>query len=124
MPFLMNASIRKKTAKAMDEEARNTVDAAYERTLNLLLEKKEQVENVAKMLLDKETITHDDMVDLIGDRPFQGDPVYLEFISRRRKSPTSPTEEDPTIADESSDKSEETDEGEDDVSTLQPAPAL
>jgi len=74
-----------KTAKAMDEEARAIVDAAYERTLNLLKEKKTELEAVAKMLLEKETITHDDIRETIGDRPFAGDPAYQEFVERRRQ---------------------------------------
>jgi len=51
-----------KTAKVMDEEARKIVGAAYERTLNLLREKKDEVEKIAHLLLEKETITHDDVV--------------------------------------------------------------
>jgi AFG3 family protein len=74
-----------KTARAMDEEARNIVDAAYERTLQLLRGKKTQVEQVAKMLLEKETITHDDVAELIGARPFVPDPGYQEFIERKKK---------------------------------------
>ena len=73
-----------KTAKAMDEEAKAIVDAAYQRTLNLLREKKSELEKVANLLLEKETITHDDLIDLIGHRPFRGDPAYEEFIHRKR----------------------------------------
>jgi len=58
------------TAEAMDEEARQIVEAAYQRTLDLITEKKDEVEMVANLLLDKETITHDDIIDLIGARPF------------------------------------------------------
>jgi AFG3 family protein len=39
---------------------------------------------VAAMLLEKETITHDDVIDLIGPRPFKSDAQYDEFVSRRR----------------------------------------
>jgi len=74
-----------KTAKAMDEEAKAIVDAAYQRTLELLREKKTELESVANLLLEKETITHDDMIDLIGKRPFKGDPAYEEFIHRKRE---------------------------------------
>lgn len=72
------------TAEAMDEEARAIVDAAYRRTVELIKAKKEQVEAVAKLLIDKETITHDDMIDLIGDRPFKPDKQYQEYVSARR----------------------------------------
>ncbi len=71
------------TAEAMDDEARAIVDAAYQRTINLIREHRGKVDMVAKLLLEKETITHDDMIDLIGDRPFEGDKQYKEYISNR-----------------------------------------
>ena len=79
------------TAEAMDDEARAIVTAAYQRTVDLIREKKSLVESVAKLLLAKETITHDDMVDLIGDRPFKADKQYEEYVSARhhRKADTS-----------------------------------
>ena len=80
------------TAEAMDEEARRLVTAAYERTVKLIEEKKHEVESVAKLLMDKETITHDDIVDLIGDRPFVGDPQYQEYVSARKSRTTTPAE--------------------------------
>jgi len=73
------------TANAMDEEAKNIVDQAYQRTLNLLMERKDELTKVATMLLEKETITHDDVIDLIGPRPFKSDSQYDEYVSRRRK---------------------------------------
>lgn len=85
------------TAEAMDDEARAIVDAAYQRTVDLIREKKEQVESVAKLLIEKETITHDDMIDLIGHRPFVGDKQYNEYISARHYG-NSPEEEKETSA--------------------------
>lgn len=92
------------TAEAMDDEARATVDAAYERTLEMMREKKEEVEKVAMLLIEKETITHDDMIDLIGERPFKGDDQYQEYISARaHHSGDKKVQED---AQESTDKEE------------------
>jgi len=81
------------TAQTMDEEARSIVDAAYNRALQLLTERKPQVEKVAQMLLDKETITHDDIVDLIGPRPFAYDEGYQEFVSSRQSQKVDPQQE-------------------------------
>jgi AFG3 family protein len=75
-----------KTAKAMDEEAKQIVDEAYQRTLNLLKEHKSEVEAVANMLLDKETINHDDVYDLVGPRPFKADKSYDEYVRRRQET--------------------------------------
>jgi AFG3 family protein len=71
------------TAEAMDEEARSIVDAAYQRTVELIREHKADIQKVADLLLEKETIVHDDLVELIGPRPFHSDSVYQEYISSR-----------------------------------------
>jgi len=83
--FFEDRPYSEKTAKAMDEEARSSEAEAYQRTLNLLRDKKEQVEVVAQMLLEKETITHDDIIAAIGPRPYGGDPAYQEFIQRKKQ---------------------------------------
>jgi AFG3 family protein len=94
------------TAEAMDEEAKTIIDAAYKRTLDLLTEKKEAVEKVANMLLEKETITHDDVVELIGERPFTADPAYAEFI--RRKAEKVKVEEDTVVEEDEVDEKNDT----------------
>ena len=64
-------------------EAKLMVDAAYQRTLDLLMGKKEELIKVAELLMEKETITHDDVVDMIGARPFAADAEYQKYISER-----------------------------------------
>ena len=59
------------TGKIIDEEVRKMIDAAYQRTLELLTAKKEQVEKLAKELLDKEVLHKSDVEELIGMRPFE-----------------------------------------------------
>jgi len=71
------------TAEAMDEEARSIVEEAYRQTVELITDKKAEVEALAKLLLEKETITNDDVVDAIGERPFKGHSVYDEFVTQR-----------------------------------------
>jgi len=72
------------TAKAMDEEAKKIIDEAYQRSVDLLQKHKDQVEKVALSLLNKETITHDDILEIVGPRPFKGDKQYEEFIRRKK----------------------------------------
>lgn len=52
----------------MDEEVRDIVAEAYQRTLDLMESKKEQVKLVAELLLKQETISHTDISKLIGER--------------------------------------------------------
>ena len=58
------------TAQLIDEEVRGLISRAYDRTYKLLTDKREQVEKVAQLLLEKEVINHEDMVLLLGKRPF------------------------------------------------------
>eukprot|EP00455_Lapot_gusevi_P044202 TRINITY_DN5479_c0_g2_i7.p1 TRINITY_DN5479_c0_g2~~TRINITY_DN5479_c0_g2_i7.p1 ORF type:complete len:514 (+),score=217.17 TRINITY_DN5479_c0_g2_i7:69-1544(+) len=78
------------TAQAIDEEVRKMVDMAWERTLKLVSEKKTQVAQLAERLLEKETLGLDDVVQLIGKRPFayEGAPG-TEFLQRAHEAPGS-----------------------------------
>ena len=59
------------TAEKIDSEVKRIVDSAYERTKNLLLDKKEQLEKIANELLEKEILFQNDLETLIGKRPFE-----------------------------------------------------
>lgn len=64
------------------------VDQAYKRTVALMEERKEQVKLVAELLLKKETISHTDVADLIGDRPFSAGKEYESYLAHARRKPT------------------------------------
>merc|ERR1719495_999140 len=68
------------TAQLVDEEAKKMISGAMNRTMSLLTEKKDLVEKVALRLLDKEVLSKDDMVDLLGPRPFKEKSTYEEFV--------------------------------------------
>ncbi|CDO73520.1 hypothetical protein BN946_scf185013.g155 [Trametes cinnabarina] len=59
-----------KTAEMLDAEVRKMVIQAHKRTTELLTKHKDDVEKVAKLLLEKEVITREDMINLLGPRPF------------------------------------------------------
>ncbi|MCS6991884.1 MAG: ATP-dependent zinc metalloprotease FtsH [Chitinophagales bacterium] len=58
------------TAKLIDEEVRSLINKAYERTKNLLTEKRESLERLAQALLQKEILFQQDIEELIGKRPY------------------------------------------------------
>jgi cell division protease FtsH len=58
------------TARLIDEEVRKLIDEAYERTKQLLTDKKAEVEKLAEALLEKEVLFQSDVEALIGPRPF------------------------------------------------------
>ena len=59
------------TSKMIDEEVRKLIDIAYDRTKELLTQKKAQVELLAEKLLDKEVLFQNDVELLIGKRPYE-----------------------------------------------------
>uniref|UniRef100_A0A8C4H7L8 AAA+ ATPase domain-containing protein n=1 Tax=Dicentrarchus labrax TaxID=13489 RepID=A0A8C4H7L8_DICLA len=68
------------TAQLIDQEVRLLIDAAFQRTLELVNDKKELVEKVAKRLLEKEILDKADMVELLGTRPFHEKSSYDDFV--------------------------------------------
>lgn len=60
-----------KTATLIDDEARQLVDFCYNRVKDLIIEKKDEVTKVAELLLERETVNQNDLVQLIGPRPFK-----------------------------------------------------
>jgi cell division protease FtsH len=58
------------TARTIDEEVKKIVDDAFQRTKALLLKHRDALEIIAKALLEKEVLFKDDLVTLIGPRPF------------------------------------------------------
>ncbi|KAJ3790867.1 ATP-dependent metallopeptidase Hfl [Lentinula aff. detonsa] len=67
-----NKPFSEKTAETIDSEVRKMITGMHDRTRNLLSEHKEDVEKVAKLLLEKEVLTREDMINLLGKRPFAG----------------------------------------------------
>jgi len=59
------------TGKMIDEEVRKLIAQAYDSTKNLLTEKRNEVEILAKELLEKEVLFQSDVEALIGKRPYE-----------------------------------------------------
>ena len=73
------------TAEKIDSEVKRIIDKAYTRTKNLLTEKREQLEKIAKKLLEKEILFQNDLEKLIGKRPFQDNRLNLEESNNSKK---------------------------------------
>lgn len=59
------------TAKLMDDEARNIIELQYQRAIDLLRDKRKELDALAELLLKKEVLFKDDLEALIGKRPFE-----------------------------------------------------
>lgn len=56
------------TAEIIDSEVRSLVDLAYQRTKQILTEKKGLLENVAQALLEKEVLSAEDLKIILGEK--------------------------------------------------------
>nr|XP_025686202.1 ATP-dependent zinc metalloprotease FTSH 3, mitochondrial isoform X4 [Arachis hypogaea] len=69
--FEMSKPYSSKTAAIIDNEVREWVTKAYERTVELIEEHKEHVAEIAELLLEKEVLHQEDLVRVLGERPFK-----------------------------------------------------
>ena len=82
------------TARNIDSEVRRIVDEAYQKCRSLLVARKREVGIVAEELLRKEMLSRDDMVRLLGKRPFEDRKEFEKYFGGGGKSapPPPPTE--------------------------------
>ncbi|CAO2182375.1 unnamed protein product [Urochloa humidicola] len=69
--FEMTKPYSSQTASIIDTEVREWVAKAYEKTVDLIKTHKEQVAQIAELLLEKEVLHQDDLVRVLGERPFK-----------------------------------------------------
>ncbi|XP_062326624.1 AFG3-like protein 1 [Osmerus eperlanus] len=68
------------TAQLIDQEVRSLINAAFQRTHDLVTTRREMVDKVGRRLLEKEILTKADMLELLGPRPFEEKSTYEEFV--------------------------------------------
>ena len=68
------------TAQAIDAEVKRIVMEAYQQCRSLLEEKKKEVGIVAEELLSKEVLGRDDMIRLLGPRPFPDKSEFAKYF--------------------------------------------
>ncbi|KAJ4823504.1 ATP-dependent zinc metalloprotease FTSH 8, mitochondrial [Turnera subulata] len=69
--FEMTKPYSSETSAIIDGEVREWVAKAYDHTVKLIEEHKEQVAQIAELLLEKEVLHQDDLVRVLGERPFK-----------------------------------------------------
>ncbi|CAI9301203.1 unnamed protein product [Lactuca saligna] len=67
----MSKPYSSKTGAIIDTEVREWVNKAYERTVSLVEEHKEKLSQIAELLLKKEVLHQDDLLKVLGERPFK-----------------------------------------------------
>ncbi|KAF4552185.1 Mitochondrial respiratory chain complexes assembly protein YTA12-like protein [Elsinoe fawcettii] len=93
------------TARDIDAEVRRIVDEAYQQCKDLLTEKKKEVGIVAEELLKKEMLSRDDMIRLLGPRPFPDKAEFSKYFDGSKGDregygssiPPEPEKKDPPV---------------------------
>jgi cell division protease FtsH len=103
------------TARIIDEEVKRIIEEVRARARELLLEQREKLEQMAQSLLEKEVLGSQELLAILGPRPFGGE--YVDAEADRKASEQKNVDvtgdgaaasEDPSIAgtEEESDTSE------------------
>lgn len=83
------------TARNIDHEVRRIVDEAYKQCRDLLTEKKREIGLVAEELLAKEVLGREDLIRILGQRPFEEDEEFFQYFdgSGGKSAPPPPPSE-------------------------------
>ena len=82
------------TAKVIDDEISKIIESQYARACQILKKHKAKLTALAERLLEKEVIFKDDLVDLLGERPFKkeetetANPKKTPQKPRKKETPT------------------------------------
>ncbi len=79
--YQFNKPYSEKTSEMIDVEVRNQIEKAYNRTKQLLTDKREGLEKLAEKLLEKEILFQSDLEEILGKRPFDNRTTYDEFVN-------------------------------------------
>ncbi|MVN20242.1 ATP-dependent zinc metalloprotease FtsH [Mucilaginibacter arboris] len=84
--YQFNKPYSEKTSELIDNEVRNLINNVYERTKQLLMEKREGLDKLAHKLLEKEILFQSDLEEILGKRPFEHRTTYDEFVNGEEPS--------------------------------------
>ncbi|ATY60691.1 mitochondrial inner membrane AAA protease [Cordyceps militaris] len=89
-PNRMHKPFAESTAQQIDQEVHRIVDEAYKRCKALLTERKKEVGLIAEELLKKEALVRDDMVRILGKRPFEDNEDFEKYFGGSKEESAPP----------------------------------
>ncbi len=69
------------TAVRIDEEVKRLVNQCYQEVEELLESKRDLITNLAERLLEKESISLPQIIEVLGDRPFEMKQSIKDYLS-------------------------------------------
>ncbi|KAF7552256.1 hypothetical protein G7046_g7466 [Stylonectria norvegica] len=89
-PNRMQKPFAESTAQTIDQEVSRIVEEAYSRCKDLLTEKKKEVGLIAEELLKKEVLVRDDMVRILGKRPYDDNEDFEKYFGGGKEESAPP----------------------------------
>jgi len=113
-----NKKYSENTAQKIDDAIRNIIQVNYQRTVDLLNEHKDKLEEMAETLLDKEVLNHIELREMLGDRPSGNYPEGIFEVKESKKAITNGSSStDDELKSEDSEQAEETEVEESEATT-------
>lgn len=81
--FGFNKKYSEHTARLIDEEIKQIVAECYKRTKELLLKHRDTMTLMAETLLEKEILGSEDLVRMLGDRPYGNYPISRASLEKK-----------------------------------------
>ncbi|NEV93276.1 ATP-dependent zinc metalloprotease FtsH [Psychroflexus sp. YR1-1] len=87
-----------KTSELIDEEISKLIEEQYSRAIEILEKHKDQLTKLAELLLEKEVIFKDNLIEIFGERPFKKPEMINTYKKKvaensEEKAPTEETKE-------------------------------
>jgi cell division protease FtsH len=108
-----NKKYSENTAQKIDDAIRNIIQVNYKRTVDLLNEHKDKLEEMAETLLDKEVLNHIELREMLGDRPSGNYPEGIFEVKESKKAITNgSSSSDDELKSEETEETEQAEEAE------------
>jgi cell division protease FtsH len=108
-----NKKYSENTAQKIDDAIRNIIHVNYKRTVDLLNEHKDKLEEMAETLLDKEVLNHIELREMLGDRPSGNYPEGIFEVKESKKAITNgSSSSDDELKSEETEETEQAEEAE------------
>ena len=92
------------TAQVIDKEISKIIEEQYDRACDLVAKNQDKLTALAERLLEKEVIFKDDLVEILGERPFPDKSAEAEAAAQNNAEEASETKDDSTTTDSSTEK--------------------
>jgi len=77
--------VSEKTAKDIDDEIKNIIDVCTVRTRELVRKYKTEIEKLSGALLEKETLDLNNIVKILGERPFPPKSNFKAYLEHKEQ---------------------------------------